>query len=94
MAFPEIYWAFPFTYLGMSWRRQRQAMAKWRLGRRKWRGPDREVGYFLKNPLVQIALKFLKSSFFRLLFSNTFWVTRTDVVSIFPKDFKSLCRSP
>ena len=44
MAFSEIYWAFPVTgrshLLGvpMAWRRRRQAKAKWRLGRRKWRG--------------------------------------------------------
>ena len=46
-----IYWAFPFNGMAfpvtgrsqllgvpMAWRR-RQAMARWRLGRRKWRGP-------------------------------------------------------
>ena len=44
MAFPFHVMAFPVTgrsqLLGvpMAWRR-RQAMAKWRLGRRKWRGP-------------------------------------------------------
>ena len=43
MAFSEVYWAFPFTghsqVLGvpMAWQRRRQAMAKWRWGRRKWR---------------------------------------------------------
>ena len=43
MAFSEIYWAFPVTgrsqLLGvpMAWRQRRQAMAKWRWGRRKWR---------------------------------------------------------
>ena len=47
MTFLEIDWTFPVAgrsqLLGvpMAWRPPRQAMAKWRWGRRKWRGPGR-----------------------------------------------------
>ena len=40
MEFSEIYWAFPIILgVPMAWQRRRQAMAKWRWGRRKWHGP-------------------------------------------------------
>ena len=50
MTFLDIYWAFSFTSLAMAWRRRRQAMAKWRLGRRKWRGPGPETDPDLGGP--------------------------------------------
>jgi hypothetical protein len=41
-----------------------------------------------------ILSKISKTSFFRPLFSNTFWVPRTDIVSYFPKLCLSMLWKP